>query len=113
MAVVVIRTMASRVLMILGSGTRSTATSFLPRQHRARMGVLRFGCVRLAASRRRARTCRARLRLAANRSELPPPVGLSLGGGDFTRFEHLLEPPHVGAGLGLGGFAEHPGDLRP
>ena len=41
MAVLVIRMMASRGLRIFGSGTRSTATSFLPRQQSARMEYLR------------------------------------------------------------------------
>src|SRR5689334_20819120 len=108
MAVVVTLMIASRELMIRGSGTRSTATSFFPRQQRAFMWVppgergrqppvLPLWMLKCLIK-QRGLTPPARQDLLAAR--------LSLGCGNLAGFQDLLESTHVGLNLRLGRVAD-------
>src|SRR4029453_11536053 len=100
MAVEVMRTMASRALRILGSGTSRTSRSVLPIQQLARMPELRSVRDRSAD-----RFGRALLEQPGGAS----PLGAALGADYLARLQHLLEPAQVVADLLLGLLPEQLG----
>src|SRR5829696_854847 len=103
MAVEVTRTMASRALRILGSGTSRTSRLVLPIQQLARMSELRS--VRVSGGRSADRFGRALLEQPARAGAL----GAALGADHLAGLQHLLEPAQVVADLLLGLLPEQLG----
>src|ERR1700712_1399664 len=112
-AVEVIRTIASRSLRIVGSGTSRTSTLVRPIQQFARI-PLPFPSSPMALCRSGDGRCAARLPLTRRLHAF----GTSLGTDPLTRLEKLLEPAHrvrqlpprIGAGHGSDRFAQRATD---